>query len=99
MGSELNGGTILWFGWNKKDFVPMYTVIEGKCDVDYDPNNMYADLQRVKDFSFSVQAKVRKGAMDYICGYDTPASMRYVRWLKRMKEKKRRSRLKYENIK
>lgn len=94
MVSQLDNGTILWLGYNNKDFVPMHTVIEGKRDIDYDQDGMYADLKRANEFSFTIQAKINKGIMDVMMGNDTPAARRCIRHEKRMKEKRRRNRLK-----
>lgn len=95
MVSQLDSGTILWLGCYNKDFVPMHTVIEGKRDIDCDQDGMYADLKRAREFSFTIQAKINKGCMDVMMGKDTPAARRCIRHGKRMKEKKRRNRLKY----
>lgn len=97
MVSQLDNGTILWLGCNNKDFVPMHTVIEGKRDIDYDQDGMYADLKRANEFSFTIQAKVKqyKGIMDVMMGKDTSAARRCIRHEKRMKEKRRRNRLKH----
>ena len=94
MVSQLDNGTILWLGCNNKDFVPMHTVIEGKRDIDYDQDGMYADLKRANEFSFTIQGKINKGIMDVMLGKDTPAARRCIRHEKRMKEKRRRNRLK-----
>ena len=98
MGSQLDNGTFLWVGCNEKNFVPMHTVIEEMPDVDHDQSVMYANLQRASEFSFTIQAKINKGIMDVMMGKDTPAARRYIRCIKRMKEKKRRNRLKSGNV-
>ena len=36
-----------------------------------------------------------KGMFDYICGLNTLAAYRYIRWQKRLEEKARREKLKY----
>ena len=78
-------------------FIPITKVVEEPCDIDYDQDGMYADLKRANDFSFTIQAKIKqyKGIMDVMTGKDTPAARRCIRHDKRMKEKRRRNRLKY----
>ena len=75
-------------------FIPITKVVEEPCDIDYDQDGMYADLKRANEFSFTIQAKINKGIMDVMTGKDTPAARRYIRHEKRMKEKRRRNRLK-----
>lgn len=96
MVSQLDNGTILWLGCNNKDFVPMHTVIEGKRDIDYDQDGMYADLKRANEFSFTIQAKVKqyKGIMDVMMGKDTSAARRCIRHEKAHEGKEKEEQIK-----
>ena len=76
-------------------FIPITKVVEEPCDIDYDQDGMYADLKRANEFSFTIKAKLKKGIMDVMTGKNTPAARCCIRHDKRMKEKRRRNRLKY----
>lgn len=57
----------------------------------------YAAIAEEIDFSFTVKAAIShvSGLFDYITGINTPACRRYLRSLKRQKEKMRREKLKH----
>lgn len=77
-------------------FVPISKI--QKAEIDENIDCLYPAYTQSGEFCFSfsvsVETRMGNGAKDYICGINSPAARRFIRHDKRMKEKKRRNRLK-----
>lgn len=94
MGELLKDKMELFISSGNGVFVPINMI--QKAEIDENIDCLYPAYTQSGEFcfSFSVEARMGNGAKDYICGINSPAARRFIRHDKRMKEKKRRNRLK-----
>lgn len=81
------------------NLVPYTMVILPAIHTEITEDVLYKDISFDTDMSFSIalQTPIKKGQWHILCGITrTGAARRYVRSVKRQKEKERRRRLKYE---
>lgn len=93
MGELLKDEMELFISSGDGVFVPMNKI--QKAEIDENIDCLYPAYTQSGEFCFSIKASLCNGAIDFICCIDSPAARRYIRRIKRRKEKERRNRLKY----